>query len=308
MTMEINNAYNSYVDNSLHISKSNEPKNVGKRNSSKPNLKDNITISDSAKEMALIARDKVSDFRAMRFASISEEIREIPAEYKCENLFKLELKALSISGGRSIFEGHSENQGTVFDQWIDENAAEYLSEDELKSLKEQIDTMVAGVDKLNAQEGYRGTSFESVFLLSASEAGLKKVNEMFIPEQLQVDFSELINEYVHFNDAARNSIMEQMTPDYMVVGIGNQDESYKYKSEIISDEQSFYKKEKAVINDFCNQVLDEKTDKDTFYNEIKEYLKHYYKNRYELKDQPNAVRQKVNTMLGKLQEMYVFSS
>ncbi len=30
------------------------------------------------------------------------------------------------------------------------------------------------MDSVNAREGYRGTSFESVFLLSASEAGLKK--------------------------------------------------------------------------------------------------------------------------------------
>ena len=35
------------------------------------------------------------------------------------------------------------------------------------------------------REGYRGTSYESVFLLGASEAGLRKVNEMYVPEQLQ---------------------------------------------------------------------------------------------------------------------------
>ncbi len=133
------------------------------------------------------------------------------------NLFKLELNATSISGEKSVFEGHSENQAAIFEQWVDENAAEYLSEDEMKALKEQVSTMIAGVDELNAQEGYRGTSFESVFLLSASEAGLKKINEMYIPEQLQAGFSEMIDEYAHFNTSARNSIMERMTPDYMVI-------------------------------------------------------------------------------------------
>ena len=49
--------------------------------------------------------------------------------------------------------------------------------------------MVAAVDDLNAREGYRGTSFESVFLLSASEAGLNKINKMYVPEQLQAGFS-----------------------------------------------------------------------------------------------------------------------
>lgn len=76
-------------------------------------------------------------------------------------------------------------------------------------------------------------------MLSSSEAGLKKVNEMYIPEQFQADFPEMINEYVHFNTSARNSIMERMIPDYMVIGIGSKTESYKYKTEIIADEQAF---------------------------------------------------------------------
>ena len=58
----------------------------------------------------------------------------------------------------------------------------------------------------------------------------------------------MIDEYVHFNDSARNSIMERMTPDYMVVGIGSKTESYKYKSEIISDETAFYTNEKKEIS------------------------------------------------------------
>ena len=34
-------------------------------------------------------------------------------------------------------------------------------------------------------------------LLSASEAGLRKVNEMYVPEQFQAGFSDMIDEYVH---------------------------------------------------------------------------------------------------------------
>ena len=181
---------------------------------------DDVKISDSARKLVETARDKVSDFQAMHFSSINGEIKEIPAEYKCENLFQLELKASSISGDRSVFEGYSENQAAVFEKWVDENAAEYLSEDERNTLKEQIDKMVAAVDDLNAREGYHGTSFESVFLLSASEAGLNKINKMYVPEQLQAGFSDMIDEYVHFNESACDSIMERMTPDYMVVGIG----------------------------------------------------------------------------------------
>ena len=265
---------------------------------------DDVKISDSARKLVETARDKVSDFQAMHFSSINGEIKEIPAEYKCENLFKLELKTSSISGDKSVFEGHSENEVSVFEKWVDENAAEYLSEDERNTLKEQIDKMVAAVDDLNAREGYRGTSFESVFLLSASEAGLNKINKMYIPEQLQTGFQNMIDEYVHFNESARNSIMERMTPDYMVVGIGSKTESYKYKSEIISDETAFYANEKKEISGICNQFLNGKTDQKLFCNEMKDRLNDYYGSRYELRNQPEAVEGRVNNMLDKLQHMF----
>ena len=265
---------------------------------------DDVKISDSARKLVETARDKVSDFQAMHFSSINGEIKEIPAEYKCENLFKLDLKATSISGEQSAFEGCSENQSGVFEKWLDENASEYLTEDEMKDLKGKINTMTADVDFLNAQEGYRGTSYESVFLLSASEAGLRKVNEMYVPEQLQAGFSDMIDEYVHFNDSARNSIMEKMTPDYMVVGIGSKTEAYKYKSEIISDERAFYTNEKTEMTGLCDKFLNDEIDKDSFYDGLKGYLNHYYENRYELRNQPGSVREKSNDMLDKLKHMF----
>ena len=265
---------------------------------------DDVKISDSARKLVETARNKVSDFHTMHFSSINGEIREIPAEYKCENLFKLDLKATSISGEQSAFEGCSENQSDFFEKWLDENTSEYLTEDEMKDLKEKINTMTADMDSLNAQEGYRGTSYESVFLLSASEAGLRKVNEMYVPEQFQAGFSDMIDEYVHFNDSARNSIMEKMTPDYMVVGIGSKTESYKYKSEIISDETAFYTNEKKEISGICNQFLNGKTDQKLFCNEMKDRLNDYYGSRYELRNQPEAVEGRVNNMLDKLQHMF----
>lgn len=280
--------------------------NVQKKEEISKNIfsEDDVTISESAKKLVKAARDKISDFQAMHFSSINGDIKEIPAEYKCENLFKLELKASSISGDRSVFEGHSENQAEVFEKWIDENAAEYLSEDERNTLKEQIGTMVSEVDDMNSKEGYRGTSFESVFLLSASEAGLNKINKMYVPEQLQAGFSDMIDEYVHFNESARNSIMERMTPDYMVVGIGSKIESYKYKSEIISDEKSFYKNEKTEITGLCGKFLNDEIDKNSFYDQLKGCLNNYYENRYELRNQPEAVNEKSNDMIGKLQHMF----
>ncbi len=292
---------NMYINNPDMTSR-----NIEKKENSSHALvqEDDIQISDSARKLVETARNKVSDFHTMHFSSINGEIREIPAEYKCENLFKLDLKATSISGEQSAFEGCSENQSEVFGKWLDENASEYLTEDEMKDLKEKINTMTADMDSLNAKEGYRGTSYESVFLLSASEVGLRKVNEMYVPEQFQAGFSDMIDEYVHFNDSARNSIMEKMTPDYMVVGIGSKTESYKYKSEIISDERAFYTNEKTEMTGLCDKFLNDEIDKDSFYDGLKGYLNHYYENRYELRNQPGSVREKSNDMLGKLKHMF----
>ena len=120
----------------------------------------------------------------------------------------------------------------------------------------------------------------------------------------QAGFSDMIDEYVHFNDSARNSIMERMTPDYMVVGIGSKTESYKYKSEIISDETAFYTNEKNEISGICNQFLNGKTDQKLFCNEMKDRLNDYYGSRYELRNQSEAVEGRVSNMLSKLQHMY----
>ena len=132
----------------------------------------------------------------------------------------------------------------------------------------------------------------------------RKVNERYVPEQFQAGFSDMIDEYVHFNDSARNSIMERMTPDYMVVGIGSKTESYKYKSEIISDETAFYTNEKKEISGICNQFLNGKTDQKLFCNEMKDRLNDYYGSRYELRNQSEAVEGRVSNMLSKLQHMY----
>ena len=113
---------------------------------------DDVKISDSARKLVETPRNKVSDFNTMHYSSINGEIREIPAEYKCENLFKLDLKATSISGEQSAFEGCSENQSDFFEKWLDENTSEYLTEDEMKDLKEKINTMTADMDSLNAKE------------------------------------------------------------------------------------------------------------------------------------------------------------
>ena len=49
----------------------------------------------------------------------------------------------------------------VLKKWLDENASEYLTEDENKNLKEKVSDKQQIIDFLNAQEDR--TSYESVF-------------------------------------------------------------------------------------------------------------------------------------------------
>ena len=147
---------NMYINNPNMTSRNIEKKENG---SHALVQEDDIQISDSARKLVETARNKVSDFHTMHFSSIDGEIREIPAEYKCENLFKLDLKATSILGEQSAFEGCSENQSEVFEKWLDENASEYLTEDEMK-------------DRLN---DYYGSRYE---LRNQSEAVEGRVSNM----------------------------------------------------------------------------------------------------------------------------------
>lgn len=76
------------------------------------------------------------------------------------------------------------------------------------------------------------------------------------------------------------------------------------KTEIIADEQAFYKNEQAYMSDLCNKVLDGSVDRESFYSEINDYLNKYYENRYELRNQPDVVETKINHLIAKLQKMY----
>ena len=100
------------------------------------------------------------------------------------------------------------------------------------------------------------------------------------------EFSDMIDEYVHFNDSARNSIMERMTPDYMVVGIGSKTfankVTYHIDAEINptgsivgrttnNEERSYYKME--VSNNYSTAklwgTLDKKVSKSSEKNKWK---------------------------------------
>lgn len=264
---------------------------------------DKLVVSASSKKLILEAREKACILKDnVHFSSISGEIREIPAEYKCENLFKMELRSDSLSGGVSFFQANSEKQYKVFEEWLNNNA-NGLSDDERQNIANQIKMATSELDKLNSQEGYRGTSFESVFLTETSRVALESINETMVPEYLKKGFQGLIDEYVHFNESARDSIMERMTPDYMVIDIEKDTETYKYKEEILSGERNFYVQEKAEVMDKFAQFTSGKLSKEDFFEDIRKYVGLYYESQYSTTGNIATINNNTNFLLNAVKQI-----
>ena len=105
---------------------------------------------------------------------------------------------------------------------------------------------------MNDQEGYRGTTFESVALLEASKSYLENMKNTMLPEAMRDGFQSMIDEYAYFNETSRDSLMQRLTLAYKVVGIGTNNQSYIYRDEMIQERQSFYGEKKA---DFEKNML-----------------------------------------------------
>lgn len=263
---------------------------------------DDVDISNEGKSLLVTGKEKAEQFRQqIRFCTFGD-VKEIPAEYKIENLFKMDLKADSIFGGENLFQHSSTSQYEVFNEWLDNNASG-MSEEQLQAIKDKIQNATGMIDSLNNQEGYRGTSFESVALLQASKSYLENLKSTMLPEELKDGFQGMINEYTHFNEVSRNSLMQRMTPDYMVVGIGNDTVSYKYKNEIIQSEQSFYDKESKDIGSKFADCYSGKTNKEELTKDVKNYVTSFYKEHDSLARSKAAISTNTENLLKKLASM-----
>lgn len=60
----------------------------------------------------------------------------------------------------------------------------------MQAIKEEIKYATGAIDSLNDQEGYRGTSFESVALLQASKSFLENLKDSMLPEEMRAGFQE----------------------------------------------------------------------------------------------------------------------
>lgn len=263
---------------------------------------DDVDISKEGKSLLVTGKEKAERFRQQIHFCTFGDIKEIPAEYKMENLFKMDLKADSIFGGENLFQRSSTSQYEVFNEWLDNNASG-ISEDQMQVIKDEIKNATGVIDSLNDQEGYRGTSFESVALLQASKSYLENLKSTIIPEELRDGFQGMIDEYAHFNETSRNSLMKRMTPDYMVVGIGKNTVSYKYKNEIIQSEQNFYNKESKDISGKFANYYSGGMSKEALMKDFRNYFTSFYDEHGSSVGSKATISTEVENLLGKLAGM-----
>ncbi|MDE7322798.1 MAG: hypothetical protein K2N73_08660 [Lachnospiraceae bacterium] len=97
--------------------------------------------------------------------------------------------------------------------------------------------------------------------------------------------------------------MQRMTPDYMVVGIGNNTVSYKYKNEIIQSEKQFYNKESADISSKFSDYYSGRRNKEELLKDIGNYVTSFYSKHDTLTEARASSYPNAQNLLRKIAEM-----
>ncbi len=275
---EINYGVSASMQNRFMVHRDNrlQSKDAVPDNSSKEQL-DSVEISDEAvrQQNENASLDKKLEALMHHFMEQFSSSKSLDM-YRVDNPFKMELRASSCFGDENLFQDYSECQHEVFDRWMKENVSEF-SEETYARIQEAVENATMAMDKFNAMSGYRGTSFESVALLESSRFALENVKNTLVPEGLRSDFGQLIDEYVRFNEESRNNIMERMTPDYMYEDIGKSTQFLRNKDELLSSQQSFYKREKEDIRDLLREYYSETSNKSKVKTKLQQYIERYHK-------------------------------
>jgi hypothetical protein len=207
----------------------------------------------------------------------------IPSECIVINPCKLKLEASSSlnSEEENIFQSNPENQYQVFLNYMQNK----VSDEEFINLKNQITKATSHLDLLNGQEGYRGTSIESVAYLEGSTAYLELINEKMIPDTLKKGFKELIDEYHYFNSTSREKIADKMTLGFTIVGVqANGKPIYEYSESMIAKRKEEFKKESTFFKEKYALLKDDTNDKksiDKVMHDISLHLYEAYGRKYE---------------------------
>ena len=249
-----------------------------KKENAKKAQQDSVAISDEAvrQQYENSALDKKQEALMQHFMKQFANPKALE-RYRVDDPFKMELRASSVFGEKNLFQDCSECQYKVFDQWMRENA-DTLSEEARAKIQEGVKNAVMAMDQLNAQSGYRGTSFASVALLESSRFALENVKNSLVPENLRPAFGQLIEEYVRFNEESRNNIMEKMTPAYIVEDIGKSTQHLTHKEELLASQQTFYEREKEEVRELLRAYYSDTSDKAKVTAKLQQYTERYYNN------------------------------
>lgn len=275
--MEIIYRVSSDVANNMTVHKKNKVSSTDTAEKTSKEQFDRVEISDEAarQQKENMSLDKKLEMLRKHYMEPFSNPQSLE-KYRVEDPFKMDLRAPSVFGGENLFQDSSECQYEVFERWMKENAQEF-SEETYAKIQDSIKNATMAMDKMNAMSGYRGTSFESVALLESSRFALENIKNTMVPENLRAEFGQFIDEYVCFNEESRNRIMEKMTPAFIVEDIGKSTQTKIYKEDLLSSQQSFYKREKEDIRDLLREYYSESSDKDKVKTKLQQYTERYHK-------------------------------
>jgi len=130
------------------------------------------------------------------------------------------LESSNIAGtGASVFQRYQHKQYKVFQQFLEDNNAYENMEPEAK---EKYETMLKDITKAMDEYGaggYNGISKKSMLLSQNMIAQLDYFNTSYVPDYLQGDFQELINECDYFNQNSREKMFADRMPCDIVESI-----------------------------------------------------------------------------------------
>lgn len=159
------------------------------------------------------------------------------------------LESSNIAGTEaSVFQRYQNSQYKVFQQFLEDNDAYGNREPEVK---EKYETMLKDITKAMdryGDGGYNGISRNAMLLSQNMIAQLEYFNTNYVPDDLQGDFRQLIEECDYFNQNSREKMFADSMPCDIVESIGADGRLImKEKSVVIKNYLEYSRQEKDEI-------------------------------------------------------------
>lgn len=186
------------------------------------------------------------------------------------------LESSNIAGTEaSVFQRYQKSQYKVFQQFLEDNDAYENMEPEVEEKYEtMLKTITKAMDEYGAG-GYNGISRKSMLLSQNMITQLEFFNTNYVPDYLQDDFQELIEECDYFNQNSREKMFADCMPCDIVESFGSDGRLImKEKNVVISNYLEYSRQEKDKICELFSDLKGKRNLSDIY--AILPSIEHWY--------------------------------